>query len=198
MPNAHDVAAHILRTHGTMSAVRLQKLLYYSHAWHLVSQDAPLFDDTIKAYEHGPVVGQVWNSHRGKAQVGVEHVASECRSALSDDEREVIDAVVAAFDDVSSWGIVDVVHDEDPWLEAFACKQSGKSDRISDRAIKDYYSRLSTLPVSARGKSRVPFIPCAKISYMSNENFDDMFSDPETPDDISGFLAALSSARQSG
>src|SRR3954447_1771040 len=42
MATAHDVAAHILSQSSPMSAMKLQKLVYYSQAWHLAWEDAPL------------------------------------------------------------------------------------------------------------------------------------------------------------
>ena len=40
MANVHDVAVYILQKRGKMSAMKLQKLVYYSRAWHLVWEDA--------------------------------------------------------------------------------------------------------------------------------------------------------------
>ena len=36
---AIDVADYILQEHGAMSAMKLQKLVYYAQAWHLVWED---------------------------------------------------------------------------------------------------------------------------------------------------------------
>ena len=43
MATVHDVAAFILERLGSMTAMKLQKLCYYSHAWHLVWEERPLF-----------------------------------------------------------------------------------------------------------------------------------------------------------
>lgn len=48
-----DVAAYILERLGTVSAMKLQKLVYYSQAWHLVWEDEQLFGEPIAA---GPMV----------------------------------------------------------------------------------------------------------------------------------------------
>jgi len=50
MATAHDVAAYILDKCGSMSAMKLQKLVYYSQAWHLVWDDAPLFEERVEAW----------------------------------------------------------------------------------------------------------------------------------------------------
>lgn len=40
--------------------LKLQKLLYYAHAWHLALKDAPLFDEDIEAWPWGPVVRDIY------------------------------------------------------------------------------------------------------------------------------------------
>ncbi len=60
-----DVADYILLQHGAMSAMKLQKLIYYSQAWHLVWEDKALFDEEIEAWANGPVVPILHSMHRG-------------------------------------------------------------------------------------------------------------------------------------
>ena len=45
MATVFDVAKYILDKHGAMSAMKLQKLVFYSQAMSLVWDDLPLFDD---------------------------------------------------------------------------------------------------------------------------------------------------------
>lgn len=40
--------------------MKLQKLLYYMQGFHLAKADVPLFPEDIEAWEHGPVVREVW------------------------------------------------------------------------------------------------------------------------------------------
>ena len=44
MATVFDVARYILEKYGPLSAMKLQKMVYYSQAWSLVWDDAPLFD----------------------------------------------------------------------------------------------------------------------------------------------------------
>jgi len=66
MVSAHDIAAYILRARGEMSPMKLQKLVYYSQAWSLVWDDAPLFSERIEAWANGPVVPALYQKHRGQ------------------------------------------------------------------------------------------------------------------------------------
>src|SRR4051812_1622007 len=59
-----DVAEYILRKQGPMTATKLQKLCYYSQAWHLVWEETPLFNERIQAWANGPVSPALYYRHR--------------------------------------------------------------------------------------------------------------------------------------
>ncbi len=40
--------------------MKLQKLLFYAHAWHLGINNSPLFEDDFEAWPHGPVVRSIY------------------------------------------------------------------------------------------------------------------------------------------
>ena len=61
---AIDVADYILAKKGTMSAMKLQKLVYYAQAWHLVWEDKELFPEEIQAWANGPVVPSLYTLHQ--------------------------------------------------------------------------------------------------------------------------------------
>ncbi len=41
--------------------MKLQKLLFYAHAWHLAYYNAPLFDEDFEAWPWGPVVRDIYS-----------------------------------------------------------------------------------------------------------------------------------------
>ena len=55
MANVFDAAAYILEKQGAMTAMMLQKLVYYAQAWSLVWDQRPLFGNKIEAWANGPV-----------------------------------------------------------------------------------------------------------------------------------------------
>ena len=48
MANVFDVAQYILKKSGTLTTMKLQKLLYYSQAWSLAWDGVPLFKRSLK------------------------------------------------------------------------------------------------------------------------------------------------------
>lgn len=84
-----DVAEYILEQYGEMTAMKLQKLVYYCQAWHQAWSDEPLFRETIEAWANGPVVPALYEAHRGVFRVGPGFF----RTALQDPEiRARVDA----------------------------------------------------------------------------------------------------------
>lgn len=84
-----DVAEYILEQYGEMTAMKLQKLVYYCQAWHLAWDGEPLFRESIEAWANGPVVPALYEAHRGVFRVGPGFF----RTALQDPEiRARVDA----------------------------------------------------------------------------------------------------------
>lgn len=53
MATVLDVASYILEKQGGTTAMKLQKLCYYSKAWHLVWEERPLFTNRNEAWANG-------------------------------------------------------------------------------------------------------------------------------------------------
>jgi uncharacterized phage-associated protein len=116
MATVHDVAAYILEKKGRMTAMKLQKLVYYSQAWSLAWDDAPLFEEDIQAWANGPVVPALFEVHRGKYYV--DEWPEGNPNNLSATEIETIDAVLDYYGQKSSRWLSDLTHNEIPWIEA--------------------------------------------------------------------------------
>ena len=48
-----------------MTAMKLEKLVYYSQAWSLAWDGEPLFNDDFQAWANGPVCPTLFYSHQG-------------------------------------------------------------------------------------------------------------------------------------
>lgn len=126
-----DVAQYILKKHGVMSTMKLQKLVYYSLAWSLVWDDKPLFENKIEAWANGPVVRDLYDKHKGKYQVGESDFARFASGHLSKPQKETVDAVLEAYGNKSAQWLSDQTHSEPPWQNA----REGLSD--ADRGAKE-------------------------------------------------------------
>ncbi len=142
LAKADDVAAYILARQGSMTAMKLQKLLYYCQAWSLVWDEEPLFGEIIEAWANGPVVPAIFYKHQGQFKVASWPDGDEKR--LNSDQRDTVNAVLAYYGKRSSQWLSDLTHSEDPWKEARKGLLPGQrgNQQISHASMAEYYSSL--------------------------------------------------------
>ncbi|NHD18155.1 MULTISPECIES: Panacea domain-containing protein [Actinopolyspora] len=117
MATARDVAAYILRQRGPMTAMKLQKLVYYSQAWHLVWDEQPLFGESIEAWANGPVVPELYRAHRGNFRLDAAFDIGGDPDRLTPEQRDTIHAVLDAYGDKSAHWLSELTHREAPWRD---------------------------------------------------------------------------------
>jgi uncharacterized phage-associated protein len=142
MASVYDVAAYILQKHGGMTAMKLQKLVYYAQAWGLVWDEEPLFPERIQAWSNGPVVPELFFAHQGEYIITQERRGDP--EKLKRYERETIDAVLDTYGDKSANWLSALTHREDPWVNARRGLADGERGNrtISHGAMADYYGNL--------------------------------------------------------
>jgi uncharacterized phage-associated protein len=144
MANVLDVAAYILEKRGPMTAMKLQKLVYYSQAWHIVWEEEELFDARIEAWIDGPVVPDLFKCHKGSLRVSsLKSFGADARR-LKEHERSSIDAVLEYYGDKDPQWLSDLTHLESPWSEARAGLHGEErgSRQITPEMLGRYYGSL--------------------------------------------------------
>jgi len=139
-----DVAKYILEKLGTMTAWKLQKLVYYSQAWSLAWDDGVLFEDDFEAWANGPVVRALFNVHRGLLNVDASTFVRGDSANLNDIARETIDTVIRDYGGFSGRELSEIAHSERPWKEARKGIPAGeRSENVIDRDVmSDFYTGL--------------------------------------------------------
>ena len=158
---AIDVARYIVNQFNSpryagysVSNMKLQKLLYLVQAFFLIKRDGePCFDDQIKAWAFGPVVPAVYHEFKCYGNLPIPEIKSyvvpdpsapmgvrriRYQSHISADDREIIDAVLDAFKGWSAIELMNLTHDQKPWIDAYA---DGKStnDHITNGSILRFF-----------------------------------------------------------
>ncbi len=144
MASVFDVAVYILEKQGDMSAMKLQKLVYYSQAWSLVWDDETIFDNPIEAWSNGPVVWELYNAHRGAFKVSANDFKHLATGYLSEANKETIDAVLEAYGNKSARWLSDQTHSEQPWQfarQGLAPLERGNNP-ITLASMSEYYSTI--------------------------------------------------------
>ncbi len=55
-----------------VTQMKLQKLIFFAHGWHLAICDAPLVDETFEAWPYGPVIPSVYHEFKMFGVLGID------------------------------------------------------------------------------------------------------------------------------
>ncbi len=119
---------------GGITPLKLQKLLYYSKVWGLVSGKFSV-DAQFKAWKNGPVNGYIYGEYKkhGNEPIPVENEAGP----ISVKKKKTIDFILESYVPFDAVTLSAMTHEEQPWQETF------DNEVISDTLIKQYYSQQS-------------------------------------------------------
>lgn len=143
MASVFDVAAYIMEKTGEISTWKLQKLVYYSQAWHCVWSDKPLFEERIEAWANGPVCPDLYQLHQG--EFSIDHLSKGDSAQLSKDEKDSIRRVVKFYNRYDGRQLSNLTHAEEPWQlarQGLEKRQRG-DEEITLESMADYYSSIT-------------------------------------------------------
>jgi uncharacterized phage-associated protein len=144
MATVFDVAKYILEKYGEMTAMKLQKLVYYSQAWTLVWDEEPLFSERIEAWANGAVVQDLYTAHRRMFKVNAANFNTGKSSSLTKGQKNNIDRVWSVYGKYTAQQLSDINHQEPPWINA----RDGlppmviSHNEITQGAIFEYHSGI--------------------------------------------------------
>lgn len=144
--DAHDVAAAILARTGSITTMKLQKLVYYSQAWQLAFHHVPLFEDRIEAWAEGPVTRVLSEAHRGQYNVGKWPQGHP--DNLTPQEIQTVDWVVTKYSRFSAEALSRMSHMDSPWrvTRGIISDGSRSTKEIPREQIRSFYSRQRSDP----------------------------------------------------
>lgn len=142
MADIFDVAKYILEKQGSMTTMKLQKLVYYCQAWSLVWDEKPLFNEKIQAWASGPVVKELYDVHKGIFIIA--DIGKGNSSNLTRKQKETVDAVIKAYGVKPAQWLADLTHLERPWNDAREGYAPGDNctKEITQAALSEYYGSL--------------------------------------------------------
>ncbi len=124
-----------------ISHLKLQKILYILHGWHLAKLDQPAFYDLVEAWNYGPVVASVYHTFKGyKDQLIDKLEGKPVDEKQCPQFKRVADKVWNRYKGRDSFQLVYLTHEGGtPWDIA---RNDERSQIISNDLIKGYYKEL--------------------------------------------------------
>jgi uncharacterized phage-associated protein len=127
---AHIITHYVNQKGDTISHKKLQKLLYYVEAWHLVNFEKAILEEDFEAWVHGPVVPELYQKLKEFGFNDLKIVNEECetiddeveeivkKNEISPNQRELIYSVLDRYGSLTSFELELLSHSEAPWIEA--------------------------------------------------------------------------------
>ena len=121
MLSAFDVAEYFLckvdeDVGDLISNLKLQKLLYYAQGRHLAILGRPLFGQAVFAWEHGPVVADVYRAYKDCGFNAIPRPQHPKTSNITSESKGLLDEVYEVYGQYSAWKLRNMTHEEPPWL----------------------------------------------------------------------------------
>jgi uncharacterized phage-associated protein len=142
MTTAKDVAKFFLsktreEIGESITHLKLQKLLYYAQGFSLAIFDTPIFEERIEAWDHGPVVPdlyQEYKAYKANPLPGVD--VEEASRLFTTEQMEMLNDVYEVYGQFSAWKLRAMTHSEPTWEKAYP------GGIISHADMKRYFSTL--------------------------------------------------------
>lgn len=119
-----------------ISNLKLQKLCYYAQGFYLALHGERLFDETLQAWQHGPVVPSLYRKYKDRGRSCLMPEKNFDINSIPQAVRDFLDTIYSYFGQFSAWKLRDMTHHEDPWNEAY---NKVPNDEISDESLKRFF-----------------------------------------------------------
>lgn len=116
-----------------VSNLKLQKLVYYAQGFHLAMFNEPLFNENIVAWEHGPVVEELYHEYKHFGGGAIPQPENFDSAKFSTKQKDLINEVNEVYGQFSAWKLRNMTHSERPWVE------TKKNQVIPTELMKEFF-----------------------------------------------------------
>lgn len=137
-----DAAAFLATAVRPVSWLKLQDLLYFAQAWHLVWDNELLFTEPLLATEEGVQIEVIEALLNNQFDVTSRHLRAGVPDNLTESQKRTLLGVARHYADRSHYRLSEQIRAERPWQAARAAAEAGQSNTIDPRALYSYYRDL--------------------------------------------------------
>lgn len=132
-----------------LSHLKLQKLVFFAHGWHLATTGQPLIEDKVQAWPYGPVIPSLYHELKHFGSRGIESYLQEpdlktgqlvalFPSPADQHAWYLIDYVWRRYGPIGAIDLSNMTHQQgSPW---WAAREEGDTT-IPQERIRDYFVR---------------------------------------------------------
>lgn len=138
MYSSLDIAKYFIRctnseVEGTITNLKLQKLLYYAQGLYLALYNRPLYSEEVKAWQYGPVVEQIYREFKSFSRNPIPDCENFDAQIINNTDREFLDEVYSVYGQYTGTALINLTHQESPW------KNTNINEVITHQLMKDYF-----------------------------------------------------------
>lgn len=165
MTTVQDTAAYFIwlanEDGNLITHLKLQRLCYYAQGYALAFLNKPMFPEPIEAWEHGPIVRQLYDEYEQYRRTSIP--APLEAPEMEPWRQRILEMVNTRFGWMSIWELRNRTHAEVPWLEAW-----NKDD--SDPVLSNHSMKLFFRTLIDGQRPRPMPIPAAEIMELLKDN----------------------------
>ena len=137
---------------GANTQMKLHKLIFYAHGWHLGLRGEPLLDEMVEAWEYGPVVPSLYHEFKDLGAAPIDRLATEFDvrtagfdriPAIDDNDQAtsaLLDRVWKIYGPLTASQLSQMTHEPgSPWSETRRKNPKIKSVDIPNDLIEEYF-----------------------------------------------------------
>lgn len=142
-----------LETGAELTPMKIIKLVYIAHGWHLAIKDEPLINEAVEAWKFGPVIPSVYSAFRNYRDGQITKMAQVFNDdnlispqVESEDTKVFLLSVWNAYSKYSGWQLSAITHENStPWYKIW--NEDGGHQVIGaiipNEVIHSHYSDLA-------------------------------------------------------
>lgn len=123
-----------------LSNLKLQKLCYYAAGLAAVVRGegaAPLFQERIEAWQHGPVVPAEYHRFKEFGSNALPSLEDFDYTQIEQCDQKLLDDVFSFYGQYTAWKLRNMTHEERPWIDAYA---AGSGSEIMTEALRAFFA----------------------------------------------------------
>lgn len=156
--SANDIANYFvlkgIKDRKPVTQMKVQKLVYIAHGWHLGITCQPLISSDIQAWKFGPVIEDLYHILKWYGNNSITEPITSSSKKLDENllVKEFLDTIWETYGKYDAMFLSDLTHqDGTPWDDV--AKKSNyrlpKGEVINEDLIREYYQNMSQKKVEA-------------------------------------------------
>lgn len=142
----HEATNDDYEVYEGITHLKLQKLLYYAQGISLGLYNRPLFKENIEAWQHGPVVREVYGQFskfgRNNIEIEMNRDTEEIITKIEQNKEvsEILNLTYDNFAIYTAWQLRQMTHEDNtPW--DITQREKGLGKEIDNKLIEEYFKR---------------------------------------------------------